>query len=52
MISKEKLDFIKLIKDRSIYDFNVSLDENTKILTLSTCQSDTSRLVVHAYLEN
>ena len=50
--NEEKLNFIKLIKDRSIYDFNVSLDENAKILTLSTCQSDTSRLVVHAYLVN
>ena len=50
--NEEKLNFIKLIKDRSIYDFNVNLDENTKILTLSTCQSDTSRLVVHAYLVN
>ena len=50
--NEEKLNFIKLIKDRSIYDFNVNLDESTKILTLSTCQSDTSRLVVHAYLVN
>ncbi len=48
--AEEKLKFIELIKNRSIYDFNVNLDENTKILTLSTCQSDTSRLVVHAYL--
>lgn len=31
--NEEKLNFIKLIKDRSIYDFNVNLDENTKILT-------------------
>ena len=50
--NEEKKQFIDLIKNRSIYDFNANLDENTKILTLSTCQSDTSRLVVHAYLEN
>ena len=35
---------------RSIYDFNVDIDENTKVLTLSTCQSDTTRLVLHAAL--
>ena len=45
------LEFIKMIKDRSIYDFNVELDANDKILTLSTCSNgNDQRLVVHAKL--
>lgn len=47
---KSKMEFINLIKERSIYDFGITLNEDTKILTLSTCQSDTSRLVLHAAL--
>ena len=40
-----------MIKDRSIYDFNVELDANDKILTLSTCSNgNDQRLVVHAKL--
>lgn len=43
------LDFIKLIKDRSINDFGVEVTENDKILTLSTCYNGSEeRLVVHA----
>lgn len=49
--SKEaKLKFLDLIKSRSIYDFGIELDENSKVLTLSTCHSDTTRLVLHAVL--
>ena len=45
------LDFIKMIKGRSIYDFNIEVDENDKILTLSTCSNGhDQRLVVHAKL--
>lgn len=47
---EEKMEFLKMIEERSIYDFNAKLNKNTKILTLSTCQSDTQRLVLHAYL--
>lgn len=47
----EKLEFLKMIVDRSIYDFNEEFDEDTKILTLSTCSNGTKeRLVVHAKL--
>ncbi len=47
----EKLDFFKMIVERSIYDFNATYDENTKILTLSTCSNGSKeRLVVHAKL--
>lgn len=42
--------FLKLIKDRSIYDFNNLTDKNDKILTLSTCYNDAERIVLHAKL--
>lgn len=48
--TKSKMEFLNTIKNRSIYDFNITLDENSKILTLSTCQSETTRLVLHAVL--
>lgn len=42
--------FLNTIKQRSIHNFNTNLDANDKILTLSTCYSDTERTVVHAKL--
>ncbi len=47
---EEYLKFLDIIKERSLYDFNTSLGKNDKILTLSTCYSDTERTVVHAKL--
>ena len=45
----EFLKFLKKIESRSIYDFKVDLEEDDKILTLSTCSSDGSkRVVLHA----
>jgi sortase B len=45
------LEFIDMIKSRSIYDFNVEVGADDKILTLSTCSNGrTNRLVVHAKL--
>ena len=46
----EKMEMFNTIKNRSIYDFNVDLDENDKILTLSTCADEYSKYVVHAVL--
>ncbi len=46
----EYLDFLNTIKKRSKYNFNTELNTNDKILTLSTCYSDTKRTVVHAKL--
>ena len=41
--------FIKTIKSRSIRNFGVNVDSNTKVLTLSTCaDNDKYRIVVHA----
>lgn len=42
--------FLNTIKERSLYNFNTNLTTNDKILTLSTCYSDTERTVVHAKL--
>lgn len=46
-----KMNFIEMIKKRSIYDFDVEVNADSQILTLSTCYSGSvSRLVVHAVL--
>lgn len=44
-------EFLDVLKKRSVYDFKIDLEEDDKILTLSTCVgfSDT-RLVLHAKL--
>lgn len=44
--------FIKTIKDRSQINFSGTLNENDKVLTLSTCEdvAGTTRLVIHAKL--
>lgn len=43
--------FINTIKDRSIYNFNTRINQNDKIITLSTCLDDFgNRIVVHAKL--
>jgi len=46
----EYMEFLNTIKNRSLYDFSVNLSKEDKILTLSTCYSDTERTVVHARL--
>lgn len=48
--NNEKIDFYNKIKDRSIYNFNVTLNTEDKILTLSTCYKSDKKLVVHAKL--
>ena len=44
------LNFINLIKNRSMHDFNTLVDVNDKILTLSTCYNDEEKVVMHAKL--
>ena len=46
----EYVEFLNTIKSRSLYNFNTNLNKDDKILTLSTCYSDTERTVVHARL--
>ncbi len=47
---EEFLEFIDLIKGRSIEDFQIEINPGDKILTLSTCSNYSERLVVHAKL--
>lgn len=47
---QEYLDFLNMLTSRSKKNFNIPLDANSKILTLSTCYSHTTRHVVHAVL--
>lgn len=42
--------FITTIKSRSIYNFDVNLNKNDKILTLSSCYDNEKRMVLHAKL--
>ncbi len=42
--------FANMLIDRSDYNFNTTLKENDKILTLSTCYNMTNRVVLHAKL--
>lgn len=45
------IDFINKISDRSVYNFNTSVNENDKILTLSSCYINSdNKIVLHAKL--
>ena len=45
-----KMKMFNMIKNRSIYNFGIELNENDKILTLSTCADEYNKYVVHAVL--
>ena len=47
----EFLDFVKMIKERSIFKSSTAIHSDDKILTLSTCLENNQRLVVHAVLK-
>ena len=49
--NKSKMDMFNLIKSRSIYNFKVDLNEDDKIITLSTCADENNKYVVHAVLK-
>lgn len=44
------INFTNKLMARSIYNFNVSININDKLLTLSTCYKTNDRIVVHAKL--
>lgn len=44
------MDFLNMLQDRSELNFDVSLNEEDKILTLSTCYKENDRVVLHAKL--
>ena len=46
----EYQEFLDMIKDRSSYNFNTSVNSNDNILTLSTCYNNSDKIVVHAKL--
>ena len=49
--SNEFGEFIKTIKNRSVYNYNILVDENDSILTLSSCTGNGKmRVVLHAKL--
>lgn len=47
---EEYLNFIQMIKERSIFKSDVEITKDDRILTLSTCQDTDKRLVVHAVM--
>ncbi len=47
----EWLDFIDLIRSRSLFESKANVGVNDKIITLSTCLDNDQRLVVHAVLK-
>jgi sortase B len=44
------INFLDLIKNRSVYDFDVDLNSDDSVLTLSTCYTESQRVVMHAKL--
>lgn len=44
--------FLETLNKRSVHDFKVELNEEDKILTLSSCYNDLLRVVLHAKLVN
>lgn len=44
------LEFANMLIERSAYNFETTLNENDKILTLSTCYDDNDKVVLHAKL--
>ena len=46
-----KLDFLNMLKNRSIFDFGYIPNKQDKILTLSTCADENNRIVLHAVLK-
>ena len=51
-INDEFINFVQNMKNRSIFNFNTSINENDKILTLSTCLDGLGdkRIVIHSKL--
>lgn len=47
---EEYMEFLNMLKSRSLRDFGVELTPNSKIITLSTCFTSNTRHVVHAVL--
>ena len=48
--NNEFSNFTKMLIDRSIYNFNTSVNKDDRILTLSTCYNNSDKVVLHAKL--
>ena len=48
--SNNYLKFLNKLKNRSVYDYNVELNDQDKIITLSTCHNESDKIVLHAKL--
>jgi sortase B len=48
--NEKYVNFLNMLQDRSELKFDVSLNEEDKILTLSTCYKENDRVVLHAKL--
>lgn len=48
--NQEFLSFSNKLIERSTFNFNTSINENDKILTLSTCYNNSDKVVLHAKL--
>lgn len=48
--NNEFLEWATILLNRSSYNFNTSINENDKILTLSTCRNNNEKTVLHAKL--
>lgn len=48
--NNEFLEWATMLLNRSSYNFNTSINENDKILTLSTCRNNNEKTVLHAKL--
>lgn len=44
------MDFLNMLKNRSVHDYKVNLTPNDKIISLSTCHNDKYKIVLHAKL--
>lgn len=47
---EEYLEFLNMLKDRSVFDYKVDLNSNDKIISLSTCHNESEKIVLHAKL--
>ena len=48
--NEEFLEFGNTLLNRSVFEFNTTINENDKILTLSTCYNNSNKIVLHAKL--
>ena len=48
--NEKYMNFLNVLQDRSEFDFDVDLNDEDKVLTLSTCYKKNDRVVLHAKL--